>query len=192
MNALCTIYIIALNLILVSFSDDAVTVLGLYYKLQTFYLIPVMGLTTCIVPILSYNYAARSIGRCKEILWRSVLVAVVCMGVGTLGFELFPAPLLNIFADGEPAILSIGVHALRVIAISFMPLALSLMIPTYFQAIGKGGPSIFLTVLRQIILLVPLAWVLSLGGLRYVWWAFPITEVITASAGLWLYKKYPM
>ena len=192
MNALCTIYIIALNLILVSFSDDAVTVLGLYYKLQTFYLIPVMGLTTCIVPILSYNYAARSIGRCKEILWRSVLVAVVCMGVGTLGFELFPAPLLNIFADGEPAILSIGVHALRVIAISFMPLALSLMIPTYIQAIGKGGPSIFLTVLRQIILLVPLAWVLSLGGLRYVWWAFPITEVITASAGLWLYKKSPM
>ena len=78
------------------------------------------------------------------------------------------------------------------IAISFMPLALSLMIPTYFQAIGKGSPSIFLTVLRQIILLVPLAWVLSLGGLRYVWWAFPITEVITASAGLWLYKKYPM
>lgn len=192
MNALCTIYIIALNLILVSFSDDAVTVLGLYYKLQTFYLIPVLGLTTCMVPILSYNYAARSIGRCKEILWRSVLIAVVCMGVGTLGFELFPAPLLSIFAAGETAILSIGVHALRVIALSFMPLALSLMIPTYFQAIGKGGPSVFLTVLRQIILLVPLAWVLSFGGLRYVWWAFPITEVITASTGLWLYKQYPM
>ncbi len=167
MNALCTIYIVALNLILVSFSDDAVTVLGLYYKLQMFCLIPVMGLTTCIVPILSYNYAAGEVKRCKLILWESVAVSAVCMAVGTLAFEIIPMPLLCIFAKNEPNILEIGTVALRIIGISFVPISLSLVIPTYFQAIGMGKQSIALTVLRQIGLLIPLAWIFSFIGLKF-------------------------
>lgn len=157
MNALCTIYIVALNYILVKFSYDAVTVLGLYYKLQTFCLIPVLGLTTCIVPILSYNYAAEQPKRCKEILWKSVIVAAVCMGIGTILFEAIPRPLLSIFSKSEN-VLNIGSLALRIIGASFVPIALSLIIPTYFQAIGKSIPSIVLVVLRQICLLIPLAW----------------------------------
>lgn len=192
MNALCTIYIVALNLILVSFSDDAVTVLGLYYKLQMFCLIPVMGLTTCIVPILSYNYAAGEVKRCKLIVWESVAISAVCMAVGTLAFEIIPTQLLRIFADGEPVILEIGTVALRIIGISFVPIAVSLVIPTYFQAIGMGKQSIILTILRQIGLLIPLAWVFSFLGLNYVWLAFPITEVITAAVGYFLYRKFPM
>lgn len=192
MNALCTIYIVALNLILVSFSDDAVTVLGLYYKLQSFCLIPVMGLTTCIVPILSYNYAAGLFSRCKAVLWTSVAISAVCMGVGTLAFELFPTQLLSIFADGQTEILKIGNLALRIIGISFVPISVSLVMPTYFQAIGKGMQSISLTVLRQLILLIPLAWVFSFIGLNYVWLAFPITEIITAITGYVLYQKYPI
>lgn len=192
MNALCTIYIVALNLILVSFSDDAVTVLGLYYKLQMFCLIPVMGLTTCIVPILSYNYAAGEVKRCKLIVWESVAVSAVCMAVGTLAFEIIPTPLLRIFADNEPTILEIGTIALRIIGISFVPIAVSLVIPTYFQAIGMGKQSIALTVLRQIGLLIPLAWIFSFIGLNYVWLAFPITEVVTAAVGYILYRKFPM
>lgn len=192
MNALCTIYIVALNLILVSFSDDAVTVLGLYYKLQSFCLIPVMGLTTCIVPMLSYNYAAGYTDRCKAVLWNSVWIAAVCMGIGTLAFELFPTQLLQIFADGQADILQIGTIALRIIGISFVPISVSLVIPTYFQAIGKGKQSITLTVLRQIGLLIPLAWAFSLIGLNYVWLAFPITELITAVIAYILYLKFPM
>ena len=192
MNALCTIYIVALNLILVSFSDDAVTVLGLYYKLQMFCLIPVMGLTTCIVPILSYNYASGQIERCKQIVWESIAISAACMAVGTLAFEIFPTQLLSIFAKNEKNILEIGTVALRIIGISFIPISISLVIPTYFQAIGKGKQSISLTVLRQLVLLIPLAWIFSFIGLNYVWLAFPITEIVTAIAAYALYRKFPM
>lgn len=192
MNALCTVYIVALNLILVSFSDDAVTVLGLYYKLQMFCLIPIMGLTTCIVPILSYNFSAGSIDRCKEILWKSTTISMICMAVGTLAFEIIPAPLLRIFADGEKNILEIGTIALRIIGISFIPLAYTFIMATYFQAIGMSIQSISITILRQIGLLIPLAWAFSKVGLNYVWLAFPITEMVTAAAGYILYKKFPM
>lgn len=192
MNALCTIYIVALNLILASFSDDAVTVLGLYYKLQMFCLIPVMGLTTCIVPILSYNYATRKIQRCKQILWESIAISAACMAVGTLAFEFFPTQLLSIFVKNEEKILEIGTVALRIIGTSFVPIAVTLVIPTYFQAIGMGMQSIDLTILRQIVLLIPLAWIFSFIGLNYVWLAFPLTEVITAIAAYVLYRKFPM
>ena len=192
MNALCTVYIVALNLILVSFSDDAVTVLGLYYKLQTFCLIPVLGLTTCIVPILSYNRAAGNIERCKTVVWQSIAMSAVCMAVGMLAFELIPEQLLRIFVDNEPQIIEIGVTALRIIGISFVPIAGSLVMATYFQAVGMGKQSIALTVLRQICLLIPLAYGFSLIGLRFVWLAFPITEVVTATVGYVLYRKYPL
>lgn len=188
MNALCTVYIVALNYILVRFSDDAVTVLGLYYKLQTFCLIPVLGLTTCIVPVLSYNYAARQQARCREILWKSVGVAAVCMGIGTVLFEAVPRQLISVFSKSE-SVLNIGTTALRIIGASFVPIALSLVIPTYFQAIGRRVQSIVLVVLRQICLLVPLAWAFSHAGLNCVWLAFPVTEFLTAAAGVMLYVK---
>lgn len=190
MNALCTIYIIALNLILVSFSDEAVTVLGLYYKLQTFLLIPLLALTTCIIPILSFNYAAKKYDRCKKILWETVIFSAICMIIGTLVFELFPKQLLSIFAKGNEQVIKIGINAFRIIAISFTPFSLSLVMPTYFQAIGKNAQSIFISVLRQIILLVPLAWIFSKFGLQYVWLTFPITEFIDALASYLLYLKY--
>lgn len=192
MNALGTIYIVAVNLILVSFSHDAVTVLGLYYKLQMFCLIPVMGLTTCIVPILSYNYARRQIQRCKQIVWESIAISAACMAVGTLAFEIFPTELLSIFAKNEGKILEIGTVALRIIGTSFVPISISLVIPTYFQAIGMSMQSIALTILRQIVLLIPLAWIFSFIGLNYVWLAFPLTEVVTAIAAYVLYRKFPM
>ena len=114
------------------------------------------------------------------------------MAVGTLAFEIIPTPLLRIFAENEPTILEIGTVALRIIGISFVPIAVSLVIPTYFQAIGMGKQSIALTVLRQIGLLIPLAWIFSFIGLNYVWLAFPITEIVTAAVGYVLYRKFPM
>ncbi len=190
MNALCTIYIVALNLILVSFCDEAVTVLGLYYKLQTFLLIPLMALTTCIIPILSFNYAAKKYDRCKKVLWETVIFTAVCMLVGTLLFEFIPKQLLMIFAKGNEKVIDIGVNAFRIIGISFVPFSLSLVVPNYFQAIGKNGQSIFTSILRQIVLLVPLAWLFSRFGLKYVWLTFPITEFLDAFASYVLYLKY--
>lgn len=157
-----------------------------------FCLIPVMGLTTCIVPILSYNHATGQIGRCKQIVWESIAISAACMAVGTLAFEIFPTQLLSIFAKNEENILEIGTVALRIIGTSFIPISVSLVIPTYFQAIGMGKQSIALTVLRQIVLLIPLAWIFSFFGLNYVWLAFPITEVVTAIAACVLYRKFPM
>ena len=104
---------------------------------------------------------------------------------------IFPRPLLAIFASGAPQIRDMGTVALRIIAASFTPFALSLVMPAYFQAIGLGLQSVAITVLRQILLLMPLAYVLSLFGLTYVWLAFPITEFTTAAAAFLLYKKYP-
>ncbi len=189
MNASCTIYIVGLNLILVAFSDNAVTVLGLYYKLQTFYLIPVQGLTTCIVPLISFNYAVQKLDRCKKILWESVAISAICMGIGTLLFELFPAQLLGIFVGSDTEILSIGVIAFRIIAVSFIPIAITVPVPTYFQAIGMGKQSIAIALLRQIVLLVPLAWIFSHFGLVYAWLTFPITEIVDASYALILLKE---
>lgn len=192
MNALCTVYIVALNLILAGFSDDAVTVLGLYYKLQTFCLIPVLGLTTCIVPLISYNYAAGLLARCKSILWQSIGISVLCMGIGALVFFCIPAQLLGIFAEGQTRLITLGIPALRIIGSSFVPTAFSMVIAVYFLALGRGIQSIFLTVLRQIILLAPLAWCFAHLGLIYVWLAFPVTELVTAAAAWILYRKYPL
>ena len=116
------------------------------------------------------------------------MVAAVCMGIGTVLFETIPRPLLSIFSN-DAEILSIGTVALRIIGASFVPISLSLIIPTYFQAIGKRIQSVALVVLRQIFLLIPLAWGLSFAGLTYVWLAFPITEIISALVGYILYLK---
>lgn len=188
MQAMYTVYIIGLNLILVSFSDSAVTVLGLYYKLQAFFFIPLFGLQTCIVPILSYNYAIDRTDRCKGIIWQSNIISAVFMILGIASFEFIPAQLLGIFTN-DTQVISSGVIALRIIAISFIPAVLSLMFPVFFQAIGKAVPSIALTLLRQLVLLVPLAFFFSFMGLNYVWLTFPITEIITGVLAIYLYIR---
>lgn len=138
---------------------------------------------------MSYNYTAGKIKRCNTILWESVAISAVCMAVGTLAFEVIPVPLLKLFTN-EQKILELGAVAIRIIGISFIPISVSLVIPTYFQAIGKGKQSIALTILRQIGLLIPLAWAFSFLGVDYVWLTFPITEIITALAAFMLYHKH--
>lgn len=188
MQTMYTVYIIGLNLILVSFSDAAVTVLGLYYKLQSFFFIPLMGLQTCIVPILSYNNAISRFDRCKKIILQAGILSSVFMIVGIAAFEIIPGQLLGIFSK-DSEVIRLGITALRIIAISFIPAVVSLMLPVFFQAIGKAAPSIILTLLRQVFLLVPLAFIFSFIGLNYVWLTFPLTEIITDTVGIYLYIK---
>lgn len=183
MQALCTVYIIVLNVILAGFSDGAVTVLGLYYKFQSFFFIPLLGLETCIVPVLSYNYARRDFARCKKILTSSILIALVFMLAGVLCFEFLPAQLISLFS-GDSTVLEIGIPAFRIIGASFFPAVFSLMTPVFFQAIGATLPSVLLSLTRQIFCLIPIFWLLSLIGLPFTWIAFPASECIAGGLGI--------
>lgn len=186
MQVLYTVYIIVLNIILAGFSDEAVTVLGLYYKIQSFFFIPLMGLQTCIVPVLSYNYTTQSYDRCKKIIWESIFIAAAFMIIGTVCFEAFPKALIGIFSQNELT-KKIGSVAFRIIGASFIPAAFSLILPTFFQAIGKSVQSVILSLIRQLVCLIPVFYAFSFLGLNYTWVAFPVAEVVTGTIGLNLY-----
>jgi len=188
MQSFYTIYIFGLNLILVGFSDAAVTALGLYYKLQSFFFIPLFGLQGCVLPVLSYNYAANHWDRCREIFRFSLLVVGIFMGIGMVIFELIPGPLILMFGANQE-VLEIGIPAFRIIATAFIPASISMLMPIVFQALNRGRESLAVTILRQIVLLVPVAWILSRFGLIYTWLTFPISECITVAVALMLYRK---
>lgn len=187
MQSLYTLYIVGLNLILKQFTEDAVTVLGIYYKLQTFFFIPLMGLQQVIVPVISFNCGAHDNKRVNDTLRYSILISCGVMALGTFIFMAFPKELISVFA-GSTSILNIGTLALRIISVSFLPASFAMMFTVYFQGIDKGKCSVFITVLRQIILLVPLAWLFHFAGLNYVWLTFPVTEVIAMYCCFFLYK----
>lgn len=168
MQSAYTFYIFGLNLILSTFSDAAVTVLGLYYKWQTFFFIPLGAMQTCIVPLISFNYATRNIDRCKKTLNISILFGFILMFLGTLCFNIIPGPMLRFFSSDEQVI-QIGKIAFRIIGWSFLPLVTSLTYPVLFQAVGKSFKSSLLTVIRTVVLFVPLGYLFSLIGLNYFW-----------------------
>ena len=189
MQSAYSFYILGLTLILSGFSDAAVTALGLYYKWQTFFFIPLGALQTCMVPIISFNFAAGDISRCKNTLNTSLLFGLALMFLGTLCFEFIPGPMLRMFTD-DLAVVDIGVTAFHIIGVSFIPMVTSLIFPVFFQAVGYGVRSSLLTVIRTVILFVPLGYVFSLLGLEYFWLTFPLTELITSLVGLWFYRGF--
>ena len=140
MQSAYTFYIFGLNMVLATFSDQAVTVLGLYYKWQAFFFIPLGAMQTCIVPILSYNYATMKIDRCKKTLSLALIYGVSLMMLGVLCFELIPGQMLHVFSH-DAEVIRIGKVAFRIIAVSFIPLVTSLTFPVFFQAVGKAFTS---------------------------------------------------
>lgn len=191
MQALFTIYIFGLNVILKSFTEDAVTVLSIYYKLQTFFWLPLMALQQAILPIVSYNYGAGKADRMFKALKYALFISIGVLFLSTIVFIAVPQPLLAIYTN-KAEIFEIGSYAFPIIALSFMPAAFNLTLPIFFQAVCDGKKSIFLTVLRQLILFVPVAWILSFFGLNAVWLTFPISDGITLITGLimfFIYKK---
>lgn len=189
MQSAYTFYIFGLNAILSTFSDDAVTVLGLYYKWQTFFFIPLGAMQTCIVPVISYNYATKKIDRCKKTLNASILFGCVFMLLGTLCFNIIPGPMIRLFSSNEN-VKDIGIIAFRIIGWSFIPLVTSLTYPVLFQAVGQSLKSSLLTIIRTVILFVPLGYLLSRLDLRYFWLTYPITECITTLVGFVLCKNF--
>lgn len=189
MQTAYTYYILGLNLILSTFSDQAVTALGLYYKWQTFFFIPLGAMQTCIVPVISYNYAAKSLERCRRTLRDSVIFGLALMAVGTLCFELIPGPMLRTFSKDE-LVIAIGQVGFRWIGISFIPMVTSLIFPVFFQATGFGLKSSLLTIIRTVVCFVPLGWFFSRFGLDYFWLTFPATETITTLVGFLFYRQF--
>ena len=189
MQSAYTFYILGLNLILSGFSDQAVTALGLYYKWQTFFFIPLGAMQTCIVPVISFNYAARNISRCKKTLTTAVLFGAALMLVGVLCFETVPGPMLRVFTSDE-RVVEIGQLGFHFIGLSFVPMVTSLTFPVFFQAVGQGLKSSLLTIVRTVVLFVPLGFLFSRFGLTWFWLTFPCTEILTTLLGFIFYKGF--
>jgi len=189
MQSAYTFYILGLNLILATFSDQAVTTLGLYYKWQTFFFIPLGAMQTCIVPIVSFNYAAHNLERCKKTLITAVVFGLILMGAGALCFELIPVQMLRVFTADE-LVIAIGRVGFRWIGASFLPLVTSLIFPVFFQAVGFGLKSSLLTLFRTVVLFVPLGFLFSRLGLNWFWMTFPVTEILTSFLGFLFYRQF--
>lgn len=189
MQSAYTFYIFGLNLILAAFSDAAVTVLGLYYKWQTFFFIPLGAMQTCIVPVISFNYAANNISRCKSALSVAIRFGMALMLLGTACFNIFPEQMLTFFSSDKD-VLQIGTTAFRIIGWSFIPLVTSLTYPVFFQAVGESFKSSVLTVIRTVVLFVPLGYAFSLIGLDYFWLTYPVTDTLTSAVGFLLCRRF--
>ena len=189
MQSAYTLYILGLNLILAGFSDQAVTALGLYYKWQTFFFIPLGALQTCIVPVISYNYAAKDIKRCRLVLKDSLIMGECLMFLGTLCFEFLPGQMLAVFS-GDSEVIAIGTNGFHYIGISFIFMVTSLIFPVFFQAIGYAVKSSVLTIVRTVLFFVPLGYIFSRFGLQYFWLTFPVTELLTSVIGVGFYRNF--
>ena len=178
-----------MNRILMAFTSTAVAVYGAYFKLQSFFFMPVFGLNNGIVPIVGYNYGARKKERIYRTVRYGVLFAVCILTVGLLLFETIPGVLLLAFSPSEN-MLAIGIPALRKIAIHFPIAGFCIVGGSICQALGKSLYSFFTSVLRQVVALIPAAYLLSLtGNVGNVWWCFPIAEVMSALATTFFLRR---
>ena len=178
MNAIGTLMTMAMNGILAGFSAVAVNVFGVYFKLQSFVFMPVFGLTQGLMPIMGYNYGARDKKRVTGAVKIGCVIALIIEIAGLIVFEICPGTLISIF-NATPELHEIGDSALRIIAIHFPMAAIGITLSTLFQATGHGMYSLVQSVMRQLVVLVPAAWLLSKISLGAVWFCFPISELIS-------------
>lgn len=177
MQAVGSAMTLGMNLILVSFSTTAVATFGAYFKIQSFVFMPIFGMNNGLVPIIAYNYGARKPDRMREGMRISVFYSVAFMSVGTLIFWTAPGVLMSMFNPSE-TMMSLGITALRIISICFPFAGYAIMRGSVFQAVGKSVYSMNISLIRQLGVLLPMAWILGrIGGVTAVWWAFPIAEI---------------
>ena len=173
-----------MNQILMAFTATAVAVFGVYFKLQSFVFMPIFGMNNGMVPIISYNYGARKPERVKKTIRLAVFYAECIMLVGFCIFQFLPDKLLGLFAAGD-AMLAIGVPALRIICPHFLLAGAGIVLSSVFQALGNGVFSLTVSICRQLVVLIPAAWLLSrTGEVNMVWWAFIIAEVVSLALSL--------
>lgn len=194
MQSITSVLTIGLNKVLMTFSQSAVSVYGAYFKLQSFIFMPVFGLTNGMIPIIGYNYGAKNKKRILKTIKLGLIVSVLIMLVGMISFQIVPDRLLLIFnADAE--MIEIGIPALRIISTSFVFAGISIVYSCVFQAVGKAGYSLIISIIRQLLVILPVAYIMAkILGLSFVWTAFPIAEFIALIMSiimyLRLYRKY--
>lgn len=179
MQSIGSIMVYGMNRILIAFSSTATAVFGVYFKLQSFVFMPVFGLNNGMVPIIAYNYGARQKERMIKTMKLSILYALVIMTVGLVIFQVFPDKLFMLF-DASEHMLSMGIPALRIISFHFLLAAFGIVCTSVFQALGNGVYSMIVSICRQLVVLLPAAYILAqFGDVNYVWWAFPIAEAVS-------------
>lgn len=179
MQAIGSVMTYGMNRILITFSSTATAVFGVYFKLQSFFFMPVFGLNNGMIPIVAFNYGAGKQSRVIRTIKCSLVYAFILLFVGFIVFETIPGVLLGMFEASEE-MLAIGVPALRIIGVHFLIAWFCIIAGSVFQALGNGVYSLVVSVARQLVVLLPAAYILAkLGGLHAVWWAFPIAETMS-------------
>ena len=191
MQSIGSVMTYSMNRILIEFSSTATAVFGVYFKLQSFFFMPVFGLNNGITPIIAFNYGAQNRKRMVKTIKLSMITAFCLTFVGFLCFEFIPQTLLGMFSASAD-MLKIGIPALRIIGIHYLIAWFCIICGTVFQALGKAVFSMIVSIMRQLIILVPAAYILSkLGGLHAVWWSFPIAEIVSLMVSLlFLFRIY--
>lgn len=189
MQSIGSVMTYGLNQILLVFTSTAAAVFGVYFKLQSFVFMPVFGLNNGMVPIVAFNYGARNKERVVKAIKLSIYYAEAIMAVGFLIFQILPKQLFMLF-DASDVMLSLGVPCLRIISISFLFAGFCIICGSAFQALGNGVYSMIVSIARQLFVLLPVAYLLSkLGNVNYVWWAFPIAELISVTLSVYFLMK---
>lgn len=191
MGSIGSVMTYGMNLILMGFSSTAAAVFGVYFKLQSFIFMPVFGLNNGMVPIIAYNYGAKKKDRMLRTMKLAIMYAVGIMFVGFLVMQIFPVQLFSLF-EASADMLAIGVPALRSISISFLFAGFCIIAGSTFQALGNGMLSMIVSIARQLVVLLPVAYLFSLtGNLNLIWLAFPIAELMSVVlSGVFLYRMY--
>lgn len=193
LQSIGSVMVYGMNQILISFSETATALYGVYFRLQSFVFMPVFGLNNGVVPIIAYNYGAKRKDRILKTYKLAIIYAVTIMLIGMIVFLVFPSQLLGIF-NASDTMLEIGIPALRIISFSFILAGFSICTSSVFQALGRGFISLVMSIVRQLVVLLPVAFLLSrTGEISSVWWAHPISElfsfVISVVAIVSVYKK---
>jgi putative MATE family efflux protein len=195
MMAIGSVMTFSMNQIFRSFrnlGETAVAVFGIYFKLQSFFLMPVLGLNNASVSIVAYNYGAREPKRILGNLKYALCIAMAIMLLGLAAFQIFPHVFMGIFSSGESSglFMDLGKTALRIVSFHFPLAAVGIILSASFQALGTGIYSTIISLCRQLVVLVPAAWLLSLSGnVDLVWWAFPLAELASTTMAIFFFLR---
>ncbi len=190
MQAIGSVMVFGMNKVLIFFSETAVSVFGVYFKLQSFVFMPIIGMTNGMVPIVGYNFGAKNSERITSVIKLAAFCASVIMAIGVVIFNVLPEFLLVRLFEADAEMVAIGVPALRTISLHFIIAGVSIVLSSSFQALGKGVYSLIMSFSRQLLVLLPTAWLLGkFVSLNALWFAFPIAEIVSLLLALFLFKR---
>ena len=190
MQSIGSVMTYCMNSILYSLNEASVAVFTVYFKLQSFFFMPLFGMNNALIPIIAYNYGAKKKSRIISAIKYAMLYAGIFMGFGFIIFEAFPEALLRIFDTNDQNLIIYGVPALRIIAFHFLIVWFCIIASSTFQALGNGLYSLIVSAARQLVVLIPVAYILAkIGGLSLIWWCFPIAELMSLAVSLFFLRK---